>query len=788
MMGRIGVVGLRRANGRSDWMMRMLVTLLLLFVALEVHAQSAVVLSAARTAGADNYTIELEGQNFGASAYVNIIYPGSSTIAAQYIGSPPLTRWTSGGMDHLSFVVTNTAQRSQLNSGGFNLYVVNPTNSTFDGPKLLVRVPPPNQAPVVSITSPASNASFGAPANISINATASDPDGNGIQRVDFYNGSTLLGPDTSAPYSYTWSGVAVGSYTLRAIAYDGMGAASAASEVVVNVISNGVVLSAARTAGADNYTIELDGQNFGSSAYVNVIYPGGSTIAAHYLGSPPLTRWTSGGMDHLSFVVTDAAQRSQLNAGGFNLYVVNPTNNTFDGPRLLVRVPPPSHTASITAPSEKAWFRVPATIPITATALNPNGGIHRVEFYDGTTKLGQDETSPYSFTWSNAPVGNHVIRAIAYDLQGTPSSASTVSISVVSQDFQPVLNRGGSNLIWYHVGAESEGCAVEDYALVNDYHRMSPLSRSQTVRNLVKGQLSQMYQAGQRDVTLSLYLSAGPLFGYGSLDAYGVQMLTHQNFLPNLPSQYLTNVRSVVSDAVAAGISHVSIRFLWDGSSNPPYEWSGAYQTDLAEGWKRAIADVRLAVAGTGASVEYDLGAEMMPIKVPVSTADPNYVTLSNFHRWGSELWSWYVANYGPADSVGFSIPSGVSPVFPLALARADLLARLGTAPDVYGATFPASLDIHFYEEPFELYLEADAYLDSIGKSGIAFKVGETFYNDAYVAEQLTLAAARANRSVDRLVQWPLLGPQRASDDDGNYCDHVTLVPLGFSEYLSRGY
>ena len=66
-----------------------------------------------------------------------------------------------------------------------------------------------NQPPNVSITSPADGSSRTAPANITINATASDSDGT-ISRVDFYVGGTLLGSDTSSPYSFNWTGVGPG--------------------------------------------------------------------------------------------------------------------------------------------------------------------------------------------------------------------------------------------------------------------------------------------------------------------------------------------------------------------------------------------------------------------------------------------------------------------------------------------------------------------------------------------------------------------------------------------------
>jgi hypothetical protein len=76
-----------------------------------------------------------------------------------------------------------------------------------------------NRPPTVSLTSPANGSTFTAPATINLAANASDPDNN-LARVEFYNGSTLLGSDTSSPYTFTWSGVGQGSYSLSARAVD----------------------------------------------------------------------------------------------------------------------------------------------------------------------------------------------------------------------------------------------------------------------------------------------------------------------------------------------------------------------------------------------------------------------------------------------------------------------------------------------------------------------------------------------------------------------------------------
>ncbi len=94
--------------------------------------------------------------------------------------------------------------------------------------------PPPNQPPAVSLTAPAAGAAFTAPASVAIAAAASDPDGT-VAKVEFYAGSTKLGEDASAPYAFTWTNVAAGSYALTARATDNRGATTTSAAVAVTV-------------------------------------------------------------------------------------------------------------------------------------------------------------------------------------------------------------------------------------------------------------------------------------------------------------------------------------------------------------------------------------------------------------------------------------------------------------------------------------------------------------------------------------------------------------------------
>ncbi len=98
---------------------------------------------------------------------------------------------------------------------------------------------PGNQAPVVAVTAPKDGATYTAPATFTLKATASDPDGT-VASVKFYRDGTLLTTDTTSPYSYAVSKLAVGTYTFTAVATDNKGATttSVPVKVVVGTTAN----------------------------------------------------------------------------------------------------------------------------------------------------------------------------------------------------------------------------------------------------------------------------------------------------------------------------------------------------------------------------------------------------------------------------------------------------------------------------------------------------------------------------------------------------------------------
>jgi hypothetical protein len=94
-----------------------------------------------------------------------------------------------------------------------------------------------NGPPTVNLIAPVNGATYVWGDNIELTATASDADGN-VARIEFYEGSTLLGEATTAPYTFTWITPVWGSHTLTAVAIDDSGANTTSTAVDVNVNLN----------------------------------------------------------------------------------------------------------------------------------------------------------------------------------------------------------------------------------------------------------------------------------------------------------------------------------------------------------------------------------------------------------------------------------------------------------------------------------------------------------------------------------------------------------------------
>ncbi len=95
--------------------------------------------------------------------------------------------------------------------------------------------------------------------------------------------------------------------------------------------------------------------------------------------------------------------------------------------------------ASLSAPANNSTFTQPANLTLEASASSTSSTVTNVEFFQGTTKLGEDASAPYSFAWNNVSAGIYILTAVASDASGLRATSAPVNITV-NNTGQPTTN------------------------------------------------------------------------------------------------------------------------------------------------------------------------------------------------------------------------------------------------------------------------------------------------------------------------------------------------------------
>jgi hypothetical protein len=168
----------------------------------------------------------------------------------------------------------------------------------------------------------------------------------------------------------------------------------------------------------------------------------GWTLTYSYTGNQTLTsgwsgNWTQSGKN-VTVTSMDWNKTLAPNSGvsigaNFNYSGTNakPTSFAINGTTCTGAHQPP--TAVVTSPKAGATYTLGQTVPIAATATaSDSATITKVEFYDDTTLIGADTTSPYTLDWTGATAGTHSIYAKSYDSTGASTESDPVGITVAS--------------------------------------------------------------------------------------------------------------------------------------------------------------------------------------------------------------------------------------------------------------------------------------------------------------------------------------------------------------------
>ena len=162
------------------------------------------------------------------------LWVNNQLIINQWIDQPP-SEW-NGSINLTAGQRYDIKMAYYENAGGAEAILSWSSPSTAKAVVPTSQLYPTNDAPpTVALTSPADGAVFTADsASILVSANAGDPDGS-VSKVDFYLGNKPVMTLTNSPYTFTWTKIGAGSYTLMAVATDNSGIVTTSAPVNVTV-------------------------------------------------------------------------------------------------------------------------------------------------------------------------------------------------------------------------------------------------------------------------------------------------------------------------------------------------------------------------------------------------------------------------------------------------------------------------------------------------------------------------------------------------------------------------
>jgi hypothetical protein len=428
--------------------------------------------------------------------------PGNKRKIASVTGYTSPQIWTKYPTQKSALIPLTGGQRYYIEAlhkeatGGDHLAVGwQLPNGTMERPipgNRLIQFERANIMPKVAVTSPTEGQTFTAPANITFTATASDADDDFVV-VDFWNGGTRIGQDVSSPYSYTWTNVPAGTYTIEARAWDRNSSVGTSDYVTFTVtagncegagtiqrefwqnITGTSVSSVPVNSPPTNYksyayfeTEQYWGNNYGSRmrGYVCVPQTGNYTfwissddnsqlwlstdespvnkrLIASVTGATPFRNYDKYTSQKSASIALVAGQKYYIEAlhkeGSGNDFISvgwQLPNGAMERPIPGNRLIPigligdnKQPVIEITYPANNSSFIAPADILLKANASDRDGEVYKVQFEANSVVLGQDFNAPYEFQWNDVAAGTYSVIARVSDTNGA-SQIDQITITV----------------------------------------------------------------------------------------------------------------------------------------------------------------------------------------------------------------------------------------------------------------------------------------------------------------------------------------------------------------------
>jgi hypothetical protein len=250
-------------------------------------------------------------------------------------------------------------------------------------------------APTVSITAPANGASVTGTVSVTAGAT----DNVGVAKLEFYVNGALQATDTATPYIYSWntSGLAAGTYTLTAKAYDNannIGTSNVSVTVVKDTTAPVATISSPVNSASVGGTVTVNTSGTDNIGVTKVeLYCNGALLTAGNV-SPLSYNWNTTGLPNGSYTLTSKCYDAAGNMGQcsniVNVSNTSTTPTTSTGGNTIwpaTATPVVSDSADASAVELGVKFR-----------SDVSGSITGARFYKASTNTGTHTAS----LWSSA--------------------------------------------------------------------------------------------------------------------------------------------------------------------------------------------------------------------------------------------------------------------------------------------------------------------------------------------------------------------------------------------------
>ncbi|MGI4886580.1 MAG: Ig-like domain-containing protein [Janthinobacterium lividum] len=250
---------------------------------------------------------------------------------------------------------------------------------------------------------------------------------------------TGAGPDANADYTESYAGAHTGTYHgthWRTSAYE------VYTYQVVSGLSNGTyAFSAWVKSSGGQTTAQMRASNYGGNVRTADIAatPGGVTASG----------WV------LLTVANVVVSNGQCEIGFYSKASANQAIY-FDDVTLALQQTATPNVAPTVALSATATLTLGQAVALSATAADTDGTVAKVEFFNGTTKLGEDTATPYQLNWTPSAAGTYSLTAVATDNAGASTTSVAIVVAVVAPS-APVS--AGTNLV-ANPGFEAGGLPV----------------------------------------------------------------------------------------------------------------------------------------------------------------------------------------------------------------------------------------------------------------------------------------------------------------------------------------